>query len=73
MATPVARVLRVVGVVGAAIEAAIRTGDHDLQARLAAGLATLGEEFTEFAFLLGDLRVQLGVIREGLGQQSIEL
>ncbi|NDU72380.1 AAA family ATPase [Actinomadura sp. DSM 109109] len=68
-----ARVLREVGVAGAAIEAAIRTGDHDLQARLAAGLAALGEEFTEFAFLLGDLRVQLGTIRAGLDQQSIEL
>ncbi|NDU72084.1 hypothetical protein GWI34_05510 [Actinomadura sp. DSM 109109] len=73
MATPVARVLREVGVVGAATEAAIRTGGHGLQVRLAAGLATLGEEFPEFAFLLGDLRVQLGVIREDLDQQSIEL
>ncbi|MFF0517344.1 AAA family ATPase [Actinomadura nitritigenes] len=68
-----ARVLREVGVVGAAIEAAIRTGDHELQGRLAAGLAALGEEFAEFTFLLGDLRVQLGTIREGLDQQSVEL
>ncbi|WP_433468920.1 NACHT and WD repeat domain-containing protein [Spirillospora sp. CA-128828] len=68
-----ARVLREVGVVGAAIEAAIHTGDRDLQAELAAGLATVGQEFAEFAFMLGDLRVQLGMIREGLDQQSVDL
>lgn len=46
------------------------TGDRRLQAELAAGLAAVGEEFGEFGFVLSELRVQLGLIREGIDRQG---
>ncbi|MFI9435143.1 AAA family ATPase, partial [Streptosporangium sp. NPDC052375] len=69
----IAQVLRQVGAVGAAIEAAVHSGDRVLQARLAAGLAAVSEEFAEFDFVLADLGTQLRSIREGLDQQSAEI
>ncbi|TDD98160.1 WD40 repeat domain-containing protein [Actinomadura rubrisoli] len=62
-----------IGAVGAAIEAAVETGDRELQAQLAVALAAVGEEFSEFGFVLDDLRVQLGRIREGVDRHSAEL
>ncbi|MFG2004244.1 hypothetical protein ACGFNU_34300 [Spirillospora sp. NPDC048911] len=69
----IAGVLREVGAVGAAIEAAVDMGDRELQARLAAGLAAIGEDFAEFGFVLADLRMQLSQIRDGVDRQSAEL
>ncbi|MCQ0004143.1 hypothetical protein LUX73_04845 [Actinomadura madurae] len=66
----IAELLREVGAVGAAIEAVLGTGDRRLQAELAAGLAAVGEEFGEFGFVLSELRVQLGLIREGIDRQG---
>ncbi|MEU4835924.1 AAA family ATPase [Streptosporangium sp. NPDC023615] len=65
-----ARVLREFGLVGAAIEAAVRSGDQDLQTALTAGLAELG---AEFAFVLSDVEGQLRLIREGVDRQRAEL
>ncbi|WP_169809372.1 hypothetical protein [Actinomadura chibensis] len=66
----IAEVLREVGAVGAAIEAVIETGDRRTQTELAAGLAAVGEEFQEFGFVLADLRVQLGHLREDIDRQG---
>jgi WD40 repeat protein len=68
-----AQVLREVGAVGAAVEAAVQTGDRKLQADLAAGLARVGQEFTEFGFMLADMGDQLRLIREGVDQNNAEL
>ncbi|WP_329086386.1 nSTAND1 domain-containing NTPase [Streptosporangium sp. NBC_01469] len=67
-----ADILRQSGAVGAAIEEAIRSGDRELQASLAAGLARLGEEFGEFGFVLAELGVQLRSIREGVDRLGAE-
>ena len=69
----IAELLQQIGAAGAAIEAAVRTGDRMLQAELAAGLASLGQEFSEFGFVLADLGDQLRLIREGVDQHSAEL
>ncbi|WP_024936666.1 PD40 domain-containing protein [Actinomadura welshii] len=66
----IAELLREVGAVGAAIEAVLETGDRRLQTQLAAGLAAVGEEFGEFGFVLSELRVQLGLLREGIDRQG---
>lgn len=66
----IAGVLREVGAVGVALEAAAQTGDRELQARLAAGFMELGAEFSEFAFLLSDMRTALVTIQEELDQQG---
>ncbi|MFI6388847.1 hypothetical protein [Nonomuraea sp. NPDC050540] len=55
----IARILGPAGAVRAALEEAIASGDRELQARLTAGLAELGEEFAEFRFVLIDLGAQL--------------
>ncbi|WP_345572770.1 hypothetical protein [Nonomuraea rosea] len=68
-----ARVLREFGLVGAAVEATVRSGDRELQAALAEGLAGLGTEFAEFAFVLSDVEGHLKVIREGVDQQRADL
>ncbi|MEV0616426.1 AAA family ATPase [Nonomuraea sp. NPDC050404] len=65
-----ARVLHEFGLVGAAIEAAVRSGDQELQTALTAGLAELG---AEFAFVLTDVEGQLRLIREGVDRQRAEL
>ncbi|MBF8189972.1 PD40 domain-containing protein [Nonomuraea sp. K274] len=65
--------LRDIGAVGVAVEAAIESGDRRLQEALAAGLARLGEEFGEFGFVLAEVRGQLGVIREGIDRQGDRL
>ncbi|MGV9386639.1 nSTAND1 domain-containing NTPase [Nonomuraea sp. NPDC003707] len=69
----IAALLRPTGVVGAAIQAALDTGDRELQAQLAAGLAELGEQFDEFDFVLTDLHVQLELIRESVDRASAGL
>jgi WD40 repeat protein len=69
----IAEVLREIGAVGAALEGAVRTGDRELQSRLADGLAALGEEFAEFGFVLADLGAQLRLIREAVDRNQLEL
>ncbi|MFG1825881.1 AAA family ATPase, partial [Microbispora bryophytorum] len=69
----IAQVLRQTGAVGAALEAAVKTGDRELQAQLAAGLAELGDEFDEFGFVLVDLGAQLRSIRESVDRHGAEL
>jgi WD40 repeat protein len=69
----IAELLHRIGAAGAAIEAAVQAGDRMLQAELAAGLASVGQEFSEFGFVLADLGDQLRLIREGVDQQSAEL
>lgn len=69
----IAELLQRIGAAGAAIEAAVQTGDRMLQAELAAGFASLGQEFSEFGFVLADVGDQLRLIREGVDQQSAEL
>ncbi|KAB2348460.1 nSTAND1 domain-containing NTPase [Actinomadura rudentiformis] len=68
-----AGVLRELGLVGTAIEAAVQSGDRELQVALEEGLAGLGTEFAEFSFVLTDLASQLMRIREGIDQQRAEL
>ncbi|WP_344051159.1 hypothetical protein [Planotetraspora silvatica] len=69
----IARLMREHELVGAAIEAAVQTGDRDLQAALAAGLAGLSEDFAEFAFVLSDVGANLRSIREGVDHNRAEL
>jgi WD40 repeat protein len=69
----IAELLQQIGATGAALEAAVQSGDRMLQAELAAGLAAVGQEFSEFGFVLADLGDQLRLIREGVDQQSAEL
>ncbi|WP_160150754.1 nSTAND1 domain-containing NTPase [Nonomuraea solani] len=71
--TEIAGMLREYGLAGAAIEAAVQSGDRDLQAALAEGLAGLGAEFGEFAFVLSDVDDRLRLIRESVDQQRAEL
>ncbi|MFF4413458.1 hypothetical protein ACFYY8_13070 [Streptosporangium sp. NPDC001559] len=68
-----ARLLGEVGAVGAAIEATIQAGDRDLQEHLTRGLAGLGREFTEFAFVLTDVTSQLRTLRDGQDEQGSRL
>ncbi|WP_345442380.1 hypothetical protein [Actinoallomurus vinaceus] len=69
----IAGVLREFGLVGTAIEAAVQSGDRELQVALAEGLAGLAAEFSEFSFVLSDVGGQLRAIREGVDQQRAEL
>ncbi|AQZ61522.1 High-affnity carbon uptake protein Hat/HatR [[Actinomadura] parvosata subsp. kistnae] len=69
----IARLLREHGLVGAAIEEAVRTGNRELQVALAEGLSELGAEFTEFAFVLSEVDDRLRSIREGVDQQRAQL
>ncbi|MEV6158663.1 AAA family ATPase, partial [Nonomuraea sp. NPDC052129] len=69
----IARVLRQTEAVGAAIEAAVASGDRELQSRLAAGLAEVGAEFGEFGFVLAELGVQLRLVRDAVDRQSADL
>ncbi|GAA0949539.1 hypothetical protein GCM10009560_67880 [Nonomuraea longicatena] len=62
--------LREIGAVGAAVEAAIEAGDRDLQEHLARGLAGLGEEF---AFALTEVEGRLQALREGQDEQGARL
>lgn len=69
----IARLLREHGLVGAAIEEAVRTGNRELQAALTEGLSELGAEFAEFAFVLSEVDDRLRSIREGVDQQRAQL
>ena len=66
----IAVVLEKVGAVGAALDAAVQTGDGTLLAELAAGFTETGHRFTEFGFLLGDLQAELRLVRDGVDEQS---
>jgi len=66
----IARALLEIGAVGAALEAAVQTGDRQVQEQLAAGFAEVGEQFGEFAFVLTDLRDELRVMQDGINEQS---
>ncbi len=65
-----ARVLAEVGVVGAAMQAAVESGDRELQATLAEGLDGLGSRFAEFEFVLADLGTEVRAIRAGVDAQG---
>ncbi|MFI6599492.1 hypothetical protein ACIBHX_24835 [Nonomuraea sp. NPDC050536] len=69
----IADLLREFGLVGAAIEAAVSTGDRALQVALAEGLGDLGEQFKEFRFVLSDVEQQLRLIREDVDRQRADL
>ncbi|MEV4379307.1 AAA family ATPase [Streptosporangium sp. NPDC049644] len=69
----IAGVLREIDAVGVAVEEAVRSGDRDLQAALAAGLAALGTEFAEFGFVPAELDERLRLIRESVDRQSADL
>jgi WD40 repeat protein len=66
----IAGVLLDVGAVGAALDAAVRTGDRLVQEQLAVGFAEMGEQFSEFGFVLADLRDGLRLIQDGVNEQS---
>src|SRR5262249_3667701 len=61
---------RTVGATGAALEEAVRSGDRELQERLAGAMAGLGEEFAEFRFLLDEVGGVLAAIQEELNEQG---
>ncbi|MEU5988670.1 hypothetical protein ABZ806_06810 [Spirillospora sp. NPDC047418] len=69
----IAEILRAVGAVGVAIEAAVESGDRELQTRLAEGLATVGRDFSEFGFVLSDVHEQLESVGRGIEDQSGQL
>ena len=55
---------------GAALEAAVQTGDRQVQEQLAVGFAEIGQQFGEFSFVLTDLRDELRLIQDGVNEQS---
>jgi WD40 repeat protein len=69
----IADLIREFGLVGAAIDAAVATGDRALQVTLAEGLGGLGERFEEFGFVLSDVAEQLRLIREDADRQRADL
>ncbi|WP_119729943.1 nSTAND1 domain-containing NTPase [Thermomonospora amylolytica] len=66
----IAEVLRQVGAVGAAVEAAVAAGDREVLDGLSAGLAELGGRFEEFGFLRTELASGLAAIQEDLDRQG---
>ena len=66
----IAKALDEMGAVGAALEAAVQTGDRQVQELLAVGFAEIGEHFGEFSFVLTDLRDELRLIQDGVNEQS---
>ncbi len=68
-----AATLRSIEATAVATEAAVRSGDHEIQRWLITGLAILGEQYDEFSYVIPDLRVQLGRLQESLDGQSSQL
>src|SRR5271165_3151653 len=66
----IAQALDEIGAVGAALEAAVQTGDRQVQEQLAVGLSEVGQQFDEFSFVLTDLRDELRLIQDGVNEQS---
>lgn len=66
----IAAVLQEIGAVGAAVEAALHSGDQELLTALTVGFAETGRQFTEFTFLLTDLQTELRQVRDGVDQSS---
>jgi len=68
----IAAVLRHVDAAGAALEAAVHSGDEGLQRLLTTELAELSGRFGEFGFVLEQVRRSAGEIQEILRQQNAE-
>ncbi|MGJ6969985.1 nSTAND1 domain-containing NTPase, partial [Streptosporangium sp. G11] len=66
----ISELVRTAGLVGAALEAAVRTGDRDLQSRMTDGLARLGADFDEFGFVLTEAAGELRRLRESVDEQN---
>jgi WD40 repeat protein len=66
----IARALDEIGAVGAALEAAVQIGDRQVQEQLAVGFSEVGEQFSEFRFVLTDLHDELREIQDGVNEQS---
>ncbi len=66
----IAQALDEIGAVGAALEAAVQTGDRQVQEQLAVGFTEVGQQFDEFSFVLTDLRDELRLIQDGVNEQS---
>ncbi|GAA3626681.1 hypothetical protein GCM10022419_135160 [Nonomuraea rosea] len=69
----IAKVLRETGAIGTVLQAAVESGDRLLQSRLTEGLAELGEQFDEFAFVLAEVRGKLQIIQESVDSNSADL
>jgi len=67
-----AELLRAIGGASAALEAALDSGDVQVQADLAAALTRIGVEFAEFDDVLADLRIATAAIQETLLRQDID-
>lgn len=67
-----AGLLREIGAVRTAVEAAIETGDEELRDRLAEQLTALGLEFGEFAFVIHAVREATSDIQRTLARQDAE-
>jgi hypothetical protein len=67
----IAAVLREAGVVGAALQAAVETGDEGMQQELTRAFAELGTEFAEFGFVLAEVRESAGAIQDLLRRQEL--
>jgi len=66
----IAQALDEIGAVGAALEAAVQTGDRQVQEQLAVGFSEVGQQFDEFSFVLTDLHDDLRLIQDGVNEQS---
>jgi len=66
----IAQALDEIGAVGAALEAAVQTGDRQVQEQLAVGFSEVGQQSDEFSFVLTDLHDDLRLIQDGVNEQS---
>ncbi|GAA2255325.1 hypothetical protein GCM10010402_08260 [Actinomadura luteofluorescens] len=66
----IAVVLEEIGAVGAAVQAAVRSGNEVLLERLTEGLSEVGRDFHEFGFVLADVRAQLVLLRDDVDAQG---
>jgi WD40 repeat protein len=66
----VAKILHRVDAVQVALTATVEESAASLRADLVRGLRELGEDFTEFGWVLGEVNEQLAVIAEGLAQSA---
>ncbi len=68
----IAEFLREIGAVQQAVEAAVETGNEDAQAALVAAFGDLANQFTEFRFVLTDIRATADQLQQESYRQNAE-
>jgi 2-keto-4-pentenoate hydratase len=68
----VAAVIRAIDGIEAVVEAAVRTGDREIQQQVVAKVGGLSTDFAEFGFVLADVQVATAEIQETQRRQDVE-